>query len=173
MKKPTNKLSEGFTLIELLVVIAILGVLAVGLIVAINPQAQLAKARDSTRKAGIIQISKAIQAYAAAHDGVYPTPGWIYSNDPAWQTFLGSELRTVPIDPTQAGCAAGFPWIDGYNCYWYLYYSDGANYIITAHLENVNDPDRCAIKQWKYIDGNSLCATYSWSNYIFSPGSNN
>ena len=45
----TAYLKKGFTLIELLIVIAILGVLAVVILVAINPQEQLARGRGGGR----------------------------------------------------------------------------------------------------------------------------
>lgn len=51
--KPYQKLVKGFTLIELLLVIAILGILAVALLVAINPGEAQKKARDSKRFADI------------------------------------------------------------------------------------------------------------------------
>ncbi|HUQ85707.1 MAG TPA: type II secretion system protein [Candidatus Limnocylindrales bacterium] len=164
---------KGFTLIELLIVIAIVGIMATGIIATLNPAAQFAKARDSARKAGIRQITNALDAYRLTY-GAYPTPGWIYSNDPVWKTFLGSELRSVPVDPTQSGCSPGYPWVDSYNCWWYMYYSpDGTTYILVAHLENRNDPERCELKQYKYVDGNSLCGYYGWSNYIYAPGPTN
>ena len=46
---------RGFTLIELLIVMAILGVLAVVVLVAINPIQQLARTRDTGRKSGVTQ----------------------------------------------------------------------------------------------------------------------
>lgn len=64
-------LKRGFTLVELLVVIAIIGVLAVVVLVAINPVQQLARARDSGRKSAITQIGHALEAYATTHNGVY------------------------------------------------------------------------------------------------------
>ena len=54
---------KGFTLIELLIVIAILGVLAVVVLVAINPVQQLARTRDAGRKSSVAQIGHAVAAY--------------------------------------------------------------------------------------------------------------
>src|SRR3972149_408249 len=64
-------LKKGFTLIELLIVMAILGVLAVVVLVAINPVQQLARTRDAGRKSGIAQIGRALEAYYTSHSGSY------------------------------------------------------------------------------------------------------
>lgn len=59
-----NKLSsKGFTLIELLIVIAVLGILAAGVLVAINPVKRVSQANDATLKNDIGQIATAMQAY--------------------------------------------------------------------------------------------------------------
>lgn len=62
---------KGFTLIELLIVMAILGVLAVVVLVAINPVQQLARTRDSGRKSTVTQVGHALEAYFTAHNGEY------------------------------------------------------------------------------------------------------
>jgi|SRR3989344_4539014 len=64
-------LKKGFTLIELLIVIAILGVLAVVILVAINPLEQLARTRDAGRISSTTQIGHALQAFATANAGEY------------------------------------------------------------------------------------------------------
>jgi prepilin-type N-terminal cleavage/methylation domain-containing protein len=69
----TAKIYKGFTLIELLIVIAILGVLAVVVLVAINPVQQLARTRDSGRISSVTQIGHAFEAFMASHNGEYPT----------------------------------------------------------------------------------------------------
>ena len=102
-----NSLQKGFTLIELLVVIAVLGVLATIVLLAVNPGEQLARARDTSRIAGVKQLGRAIQAYYTAAGGsltnlpdgtaVGPAIDWmgplVTSNDlkvrpanPAWGT---------------------------------------------------------------------------------------
>jgi len=65
--------NKGFTLIELLIVMAILGVLAVVVLVAINPVQQLARTRDTGRISTVLQLGHAMEAYYTAHDGLYPT----------------------------------------------------------------------------------------------------
>jgi prepilin-type N-terminal cleavage/methylation domain-containing protein len=66
-------LKKGFTLIELLIVIAILGVLAVVVLVAINPVQQLARTRDAGRISSVQQLGHAMEAYFVSHDAVYPS----------------------------------------------------------------------------------------------------
>lgn len=65
---------SGFTLVELLVVMAILGVLAVVLLMVMNPVEQLAKTRDSGRISGVTQLGRAISAFYTTRNEVYPTP---------------------------------------------------------------------------------------------------
>jgi len=86
-----SKLSKGFTLIELLLVIAIIGILATVTVVAINPQRQLAKARDSQRKTDLYSIATAVYQYASEHSGDLPdTDGNpLTSNFPTSATCIG------------------------------------------------------------------------------------
>jgi len=63
----------GFTLVELLIVMAVLGVLAVVVLIAINPVQQLARTRDTGRSSTVAQLGHAIEAFAAARNGIYPT----------------------------------------------------------------------------------------------------
>ena len=69
----TAQIRRGFTLIELLIVMAILGVLAVVVLVAINPVQQLARTRDAGRISTVVQIGHAVEAYYTTHEGTYPT----------------------------------------------------------------------------------------------------
>ncbi len=57
--------SGGFTLIELLVVIAILGVLAVAVVLVLNPAALLQQARDSTRLSDLASLNTALSIFQA------------------------------------------------------------------------------------------------------------
>lgn len=79
--------SKGFTLIELLIVIAILGILAAGILVAINPIQKTNQAKDANAKSDVSQIAQALQAYLTTNN-VYP---------PDLATLVTSkELKVLP-----------------------------------------------------------------------------
>lgn len=65
-------MKSAFTLIELLVVIAIVGILAVAILVAINPAKRLAQTRDAQRKTAISSIANALIGYYSLA-GEYPS----------------------------------------------------------------------------------------------------
>lgn len=62
---------QGFTLVELLTVIAILGVLAMAVVVTLNPMAQIGKSLDAQRKSDLSQIQKGLEIYYQ-DNGKYP-----------------------------------------------------------------------------------------------------
>lgn len=66
--------NKGFTLMELLIVIGVLGILAAGLLAAIDPFEQLKKARDSNYRSGGIELLQSLQRYYANH-GYFPWRG--------------------------------------------------------------------------------------------------
>ncbi len=69
-KKFIAKLSSsqaGFTLIELLVVIGILGILAAGLLAAIDPIEQLKKGRDTQKRNVSVELAGALTRYYAVY----------------------------------------------------------------------------------------------------------
>jgi len=66
-------MQKGFTLIELLVVIALIAVLAVAVILALNPAELLKQGRDSTRISDLANINSALALYLA--DYVSPSMG--------------------------------------------------------------------------------------------------
>jgi prepilin-type N-terminal cleavage/methylation domain-containing protein len=84
--------SGGFTLIELLIVMAILGVLAVVVLVAINPVQQLARTRDTGRKSSVTQLGHALEAYYTARNGQYVSASTLWINT----LTTSGELSTVP-----------------------------------------------------------------------------
>jgi len=66
------KHSKAFTLLEILLVVAAIGILAAIVIVAINPNEQLAKVRDSERQSEVNTLYDAIQQYNIDNDGEWP-----------------------------------------------------------------------------------------------------
>mgnify|MGYP000660258094 CR=1 FL=1 len=98
-----NVYKKGFTLIELLIVMAILGVLAVVVLVAINPVQQLARTRDAGRKSTVTQLGHSLEAYFTAHNGDYldPTNCVADTGGPLATDWMGclvfaGEMSSVP-----------------------------------------------------------------------------
>ena len=58
-------MKRGFTLIELLIVIAIVAVLAIAIVIILNPTELLKQARDSTRLSDLDNLNKAIALFSA------------------------------------------------------------------------------------------------------------
>jgi prepilin-type N-terminal cleavage/methylation domain-containing protein len=97
-----KSVTRGFTLIELLIVIAVLGILAAGVLVALNPFEQLARGRDAGRRSAIDQVGKATQVYYTAQT-TYPTQGT------TWMTLLqtSGEIKVLPTNPSASGYTTG------------------------------------------------------------------
>ncbi len=177
IKKYTKK-QKGFTLIELLVVIGIIGLLASGVLASVNNARE--KARDASRKAGLCQISLALNFYYDDH-GSYPLSNgdgstWDFSTEfsTEWIDGLGDYFSyntnqddglikyanaRDPIPPASDKIIpkdpvnnSSQPWIDGNYSYAY-YCSDGDNYDLITQLENTEDPDICANMCWKRYTG--------------------
>ena len=66
-----NRPNKGFTLMELLIVIGVLGILAAGLLAAIDPFEQLKKARDTNNRSAAIEMLSSLTRYYANH-GAFP-----------------------------------------------------------------------------------------------------
>lgn len=144
----------GFTLVELLVVIAIIGILAVVVVVALNPVEMMKKGRDSTRLSDMDSVRKAIDLAVAGGETLDLAS---CSTDPAsvpaapcdsinqtrvstgtgWVNMNVSEfLATLPIDPK----AASATFTDGVGATVnaaYEFGHDGSVYELRTHLEAV------------------------------------
>lgn len=124
------KNSKGFTLIELLVVIFIIGLLAS--IVVVSVSTARTKARDARRIADIDTIRGAMEMYADANSGSYPTAGTIASGvctAPA-TTISGLTPTYLPVIPTDPRNGT---------TYKYQFCSDVTNYKIFASQMESSD----------------------------------
>jgi prepilin-type N-terminal cleavage/methylation domain-containing protein len=135
---------SAFTLVELLVVIAIIGLMSTIAVVGLS--SSQVNSRNTTRKAGLVQISKALELYYT-DNGSYPSTSnaWrgncsLYGSLPdagagAWIPNFTAYMQTLPHDPrsgmsnpssTQPACQT-----PGQNCF--LYRSEGTDYKLLAH----------------------------------------
>lgn len=141
----TARLKKGFTLIELLIVMAILGVLAVVVLVAINPVQQLARTRDAGRKSAVTQIGHAVAAYYTARGGAYLSE----SGTGGWVTRLVSsgEISSVPAQitwsvGTNPGCGTAAAAENGW-CY-DADNTNNTNAIVFSPLESNSEISKCS-----------------------------
>ncbi len=155
MKLSLPNTQKGFTLVELLVVIAVLGVLAAGVLVAINPLEQLARGRDVSKKTAITELGRGLNTYLTTQhelpDGNDASGGF------ASALAASGEIRVVPTNPTTPGCtitASVNAGAQGGYCY-----EKNANndYVIYALAEsaseklNANNGANCPTGQSAYI----------------------
>ena len=134
--------SKGFTLIELLIVIAILGVLAAGVLVAIDPVEQIARGRDAGRKSVVGQIGRAFQAYYTANTA-YPTIAQ-WTNVPATNVLVTSgEIKVIPSQnaPIPVTVCTGGSMVNNF-----CYKVDAAtsNMALYTHVESKSEKNKCA-----------------------------
>lgn len=129
----TAQIKKGFTLIELLIVMAILGVLAVVVLVAINPAEQLRRARDAGRVSGVQQIGRAISAFFTVN-ACLPGSGSGGACAGTWDADLtnSEELQTIPAQIDPAGTCTPGSDVNGW-----CYNDDGLEYfVVYAELES-------------------------------------
>jgi prepilin-type N-terminal cleavage/methylation domain-containing protein len=121
----TTKQNKGFTLLEILLVIAAIGILAAIVLVAINPNRQIAQARNTVRQADINTIQKAVEQYLI-ENGSYPssistTPGYICNTGTEQvngstncsgrvdlRELVPDYIAGIPKDPQATGTNTGY-----------------------------------------------------------------
>jgi len=129
MGKTSSFYSRGLTLIGFIVVVVIIGILAVGVIIFLDPSAQLQKSRDAQRKSDLSQIQKALEVYYQDNNS-YPTTDGNYDLGTAWGAPWLPYMGTLPKDPSPLQH--------------YVYYSTGQSYYLYASLERESkDPQAC------------------------------
>jgi prepilin-type N-terminal cleavage/methylation domain-containing protein len=99
------KKQAGFTLMELLIVIGVLGILAAGLLAAIDPFEQLKKARDANNRNASVELMNGFTRYYASH-GEFPwnLPGVnslcdVAEGDVVPGSITGGVVELQTIDP--------------------------------------------------------------------------
>lgn len=122
---------RGFTLIELLVVIAIIGILSSVVLSSLNTARS--KGYDAERVSNMREVEKALEVYAADHNGKYPIKSGSNWNGTcaAWVVLpqngaipglvAGGYIPELPIDPEVNTTANTC-------CYLYNSSSDGSDY---------------------------------------------
>src|SRR3989344_3302582 len=104
---------RSFTLIELLVVVAILSILAVAVILTINPQELIKQARDSTRLSDMANINSSLNLFVVdSPDASLGTASTTYISipDPTATSTAGTQCQGLGLSELPSGwtyhCAA-------------------------------------------------------------------
>lgn len=154
---------RAFTIIELLVVIGIISILAVALLVTLNPSSTQKKARDSKRMKDATTIQAIIESYVG--DGGTPictsapcvsSGGTTTANNqPCTNTnWLGENMcdyaQSIPSDPlnqADLSCAywdtVGTVYDEATGCDLYYYFQmSGIDYEIAVHQESIDNGEK-------------------------------
>ena len=165
----------GFTLIELLIVIAILGILAVVVLVIMNPGEKQAQARDTGRISSVTQIGKSIQAYYTTKTSVPDVGSW--AND----LVTSGELSTFPsgIKYSYNSVSTCSTYVQPANDSTYCYNEDQANgngALVFSKAESTTYRSKCTAPQEAYfvystVDGRGGTICSSGDPPVWAAGS--
>ncbi|MBU0570045.1 type II secretion system GspH family protein [Patescibacteria group bacterium] len=121
-----KKAGAGFTLIELLIVIAILGGLAA--VVTVAYPASQRRARDAQRKSDLKQYQIALETFANANNGLYPSSvAGVRADSILCVIYL--TLSNCPPDPADGESVCGSS-----SCR-YFYWGSATQYVLWGALE--------------------------------------
>jgi len=99
MNKTHKGTRKGFTLLEILLVIAAIGILAAIVLVAINPNRQIAQARNAQRRSDVNTIYKALEQYLIDNQS-YAVGGTGINTDVKNVCKTGNKTITDTLSPT-------------------------------------------------------------------------
>lgn len=134
-KRPASRSfnEAGFSLLEILIVVTLLVIIAIALLVTLNPMTQINKGQDSKRKQELTQLSKALEDWYNDKN-CYPSPSQICYNATGSTTcnICGNQstspsfspyLSRLPCDPRQPLKKYLYQ-VDSNNCpSWYRIYT--------------------------------------------------
>ncbi len=139
---------RGFTLLEILIVMAILGVVAVIVIVAINPTERQAQARDTGRISSVGQIGRATVAYYSVKGSFPSGAGWAQDLTQAGELSSfpsGIKYSAYSVNPCTTFAQPG---VDATFCY-AVDSSNGAIIFATAEANSHNN--KCTSPEVAYF----------------------
>ncbi len=124
MKTYSNSSNKGFTLLEILLVIAAIGILAAIVLVAINPNRQLAQARNAQRRSDVNTILNAIGQKIIDEASSNPTttilsliPSGVQTSGASWAHIHANGTNSGTTDCVVSGsiAIAGGSWTPAAN----------------------------------------------------------